>query len=86
MFPQDDVGEDHDEDRGTEDDGGRITDRKASKADEDAGHCEAADQAWNRLDQWSIVIILFWRKSRNLYFPINWNNNRPFLQKTDSAR
>ena len=45
MFPQDDVGEDHDDDRGTEDDGGRITDRKASKADEDAGHCEAADQA-----------------------------------------
>ena len=35
MFPQDDVGEDHDDDRGTEDDGGRITDRKASKADED---------------------------------------------------
>ena len=54
MFPQNDVWEDHDEDRRTEDDRRGVADRQTSESDENASHGQTADQTWN---YWLVPII-----------------------------
>ena len=49
VFPQENIGEDHDKDWWTEDDGWCISHRQMREADKDADHRKAADQAWNWL-------------------------------------